>query len=139
MNHIENDRLIQFVLGILDEQDNAIISDHLSTCESCRAEAKSVEQAVRIMGSIEIPVNAKRPALIHNQRKPMHSVYKLAAGLAVGFLLGYTLGQSSNSVPPTVVPQRIMHEAIQGPFSGHNSCPPVDLKVPGEYLQSPVR
>jgi hypothetical protein len=129
MTHIDSDTLLKFVLQTLEEPESEVVRQHLSLCERCRATAQNVEEEVRVLANVEIPVGQSAPPPLPHSSNRFASILKVAAVLAVGFLLGYAAAQLTFPTTIITVQQRLIPKQIALPSTGYVPAKGVDLKT----------
>jgi predicted anti-sigma-YlaC factor YlaD len=129
MTHPNADTLLEFVLQTLEESDNSIVREHLSTCEQCRELQQMLEGEVKRLESIDMHFDVPSPPRLPRRSRLLMTVSRLAAVLAVGFLLGYVTAQLFDPVRPIPVQQRLIPTQVEVSSSGYIPCQAVDLKT----------
>lgn len=104
MNHYDDDKLLESVLGLLSDDESKKIIAHAHACESCSARLDKMKSEVAVLGGItpkaEAPAFPKKRARIFDYP----AILKVAALLMVGFLGGFAAShfmvpQQINVVP----------------------------------------
>lgn len=129
MNHPNHDRILEFVLGVLDESEMSMTRTHLAKCDKCTDVEQKCRRQVEQLASIHMQVDLPH---IPRVRAPRYVVdaWKYAAVLAAGFLLGLTTARIDGDAVTIPVPQRMVPTSASHLQFGAGSCPAVDLKTP---------
>jgi len=104
MNHITEDKLLEFALGISSNQTEcAEIEAHLVDCLECRVQLNAIQRDIMIIGGIRGPEPVWRmPSAPHRPTK--RAVLKVAALVFFSFLAGMGTSSLTHREPVYVLP-----------------------------------
>ncbi|MBU0509687.1 zf-HC2 domain-containing protein [bacterium] len=104
MNHLSEDKLLEYVLELLDGNDERDVRLHLEKCEECRHRYEKVQREVSMFGGVE--ATGTIPAFpLRRARSPvLHVALRAAALLLIGFLAGYGTSNWTCPTPVNVIP-----------------------------------
>jgi len=128
MKHIDEDKLQQYILEILDPDEKSSIELHIAECTECMQNLNKIRQQTEIIGSfepeIELPIIEMPMQKIINFKH----YFKIAAVFAVGFALGAILFGQSKTEYLTVVRHNIKTNQPKTIFPHFSPFEPVDLE-----------
>jgi hypothetical protein len=104
MNHITEDKLLEFALGISSNQtERAEIETHLVDCQECRLQLNAIQRNIMVIGGIRGPEPVLRmPSAPYQPVK--YAVLKVAALVFLGFLVGMGTSSLTHREPVYVLP-----------------------------------
>ena len=107
MNHIDEDLLMKYALQLLEKQEAAALTEHLSECSDCRVRLDGVRQEIELIGSLEPKIEFP-PIPLPKARGIRIPVWLRAAALLfAGFMIGYGASLFSEDQVVIVVPHRV--------------------------------
>src|SRR2546430_534550 len=126
-----------YVLGILDEPEDAAFARHFATCTRCRTEYRELADLPRLLDQVKPEPPQRKPAVAARRRTPHRAPWLVAA--AVILLVGISVvvlikaGQpsgtpvagapvsASNPAPPTTTTTTTVPPAVAGGPTGSGS------------------
>ena len=129
MNHIDNDRLLEWQLQLLDPLEAKEIESHLSECGDCRNRFEQLTGDIEQLSSVKLKVHTPslpmpKPVWYHRAK-----MWRAAAILIIGFAGGYA---TSYSIHPSVIEVSPMYtQLVTTPDTLVRStpCQPEELRV----------
>jgi hypothetical protein len=104
MNHITEDKLLEFALGICSNQAvYTEIETHLVDCLECCVQLNAIQRDIMVISGIRGPEPVLRiPSIPHRPAK--YAVLKVAALVFLGFLVGMGTFSLTHREPVYVLP-----------------------------------
>ena len=128
MNHYDEDTIIKYVLETLDNNEFALVNNHLEECEICNAKADKVKNEIEMISSFNANIEdiEYQPKL-----KSSHSYVwlKRAAVLVIGFLTGYLTSTLTQPEQVNVVEQKLIPKTLGISALEFTSCSNTDVWV----------
>ncbi|MEW5924533.1 MAG: hypothetical protein AB1746_11155 [Candidatus Zixiibacteriota bacterium] len=120
MMHIDEDKLLQFALGIHDDAlETEKIKLHLADCIECRTALVKIKDELDFMGSIRGDMPAHPIPLLHPRRRLFSALLRTAAMLAIGIFVGLGIARMEQAEPIYVIPAYIVPSPSTYSQSGH--------------------
>jgi len=127
MIHINEDLLMKYELKLLDDKEENIIREHITTCDQCRKRFESIKSDIELIGSIEPDVIPELIPFPKKKLKISRQWIKAAAILIIGFFIGYLTANFAHPVKVNVVKQNLITKSIFYSGESFSMCEKVDL------------
>jgi len=129
VKHVEQDRLLEYTLELLDSEILAEVEEHLASCADCRDELDRIRRDTSLIEGIEI--EPPRMEIMPPRRRAFrwNSLARAAALLLFGFMTGYGTSTFFTGEAVRVVPQQLLHAAPAASIHGFVTCESVDAGV----------
>jgi len=128
MIHLDEDKLLQYVLKTLGEAEYEEARGHIAGCASCRLAQRRMHDELGRIASLHMDVELPDPpGLSGNAREPYRK-WRWAIGLAAGFILGFLSATISVDSHPNPVPQRLVPAVAPASRVGYASCQALEIR-----------
>lgn len=112
MNHIDDDRLLEYALKTRNDPDfTGEIERHISECESCRAALVRIQNELVFLASVEFKDEIP-PCEIPRSSSIWTGVLKAATLIVLGLVGGYVMASLDRSDGPVVLPPSSSFSAL---------------------------
>jgi len=103
MNHINEDKLLEYALEVLpDRAESDVIERHLESCPDCAAILEKIRGDLELLGSIRPNHPVLKIPFRRARIRFVYSLIKAAALLILGMAAGYGISNWINEEPAVV-------------------------------------
>jgi len=135
MNHLEDDKLLELALELLENDEAVKLKEHISECHDCREKFEAVKKRMDIIGGFD-PVIEEPSHTFPNRRRSATKVWlRAAAILIVGFAAGYFTARYSQPECVNVVGQLLAVNTPADTLSGFVSLERLEALSDSDYLK----
>lgn len=134
MSHIDENKLLAYVLEILDcDSERDEIAAHLAGCAECRAQLETMRGDVETISSVRPHGRVLRIPNPRARGWGMYAILRAAAMIVLGVFLGFGASSVMHHRPREVVPP---YAVLSPPRDCSSGCAVTDVtEVPPRYYQ----
>jgi len=129
MNHPDKDKILKYVLDVLDTDEIQSVTKHLEECEACRSELRKVKEEVDTISKFDPVIELEPSPVLKIKKSVFIRILKVAAILVIGFFSGYLASETMRSKPVNVVEQHLIVKAPETSIIKYIPASVVDIFV----------
>ncbi|MBC8376629.1 MAG: zf-HC2 domain-containing protein [FCB group bacterium] len=127
--HIDEDKLLKYVLETLEPAEDTEVERHLRECQACSDEITSMMADIASIKALEVSVETPPIPFPSTYSRDWRMVLGAAALIIVGFGLGVLTRSVSNNRDITLYSMAAPHQTITTQSGNHSTCISDNLSI----------
>jgi hypothetical protein len=129
MTHLDDDRLLQFVLQTLGEGDYEEARQHVAGCDLCGRAVRMLRTDIERIAGLHLQVEMPEPPVLPVHAHETFRMWRWVAAVAAGFLVGFLTAVMSIDSHPNPVPQRLVPTGASASRAAFVPCQALEVSA----------